>query len=588
MMLLRSCLRRSATVLAGLVVCIALFIAVSACDGGAERDAGVSTVGREDAGTPVGERLAVAEPVVACASLEAFDLTAIGGDGSRVESAALGTHEDVPVCEIDGILAPEIGFKLVLPMETWTQRYLQVGCGGLCGRISLNAGAADGCMPLETGQFAVASTDMGHEGPSGDFGRDPQKRIDYAYRGVHLTAVAAKALIAEFYGRPAAYSYFSGCSDGGREALMEAQRFPDDFDGIVAGAPAMNVQVQNSFYHAWQALSNTGDDGAPILVADRLAILHDAAVAACDEIDGLKDGLITDPRSCEFDPVSVECPDGRAAGGCLSAAEAEAARRLYAGPRDAETGLPLTLGGPQPGSELTWAGVFVPRQREDRIFSATIALDALRNVIFEENPPDDYALDDLGFDSETFDAVKALHGLYAATDPDLGEFASAGGKLILWHGWSDPHISPINTIAYYEAVEALLGADRTTSMVRLFLFPGVGHCRGGDGPDRFDLLTPVMEWVENGQAPDAVIASQEREAAPERSRPVFPYPDVAVFRGQGSPDQASSFIAGEGAPGPASYDWMGRDLFAPGHRLDCTAENGELVCKPAATRRQVR
>jgi hypothetical protein len=188
-----------------------------------------------------------------CADLLELDLTDIGGVGSRVTHAAGAQDRGVAVCVVEGTLAPSIGFRVQLPQTIWTGRYLQVGCGGLCGQVSLRVGAAEGCAPLGAGGFAIASTDMGHQGQGGEFGRDPQKREDFAHRGVHATAVAAKKLIRAFYGREAERSYFSGCSDGGREALVEAQRYPEDFDGIVAGAPAMNFQVQNSLYHAWQA-----------------------------------------------------------------------------------------------------------------------------------------------------------------------------------------------------------------------------------------------------------------------------------------------------------------------------------------------
>jgi len=190
--------------------------------------------------------LEVVRPSRTCSSLLTLDLASIGGSGSRVTSASVqDTDQGVTVCNVEGTLAPSIGFRVQLPLDGWTQRYLQVGCGGLCGRISLRPDAVAGCVPFESGRFVVASTDMGHQGNGGTFGANPQQRADFAHRGVHLTARAAKALIKTFYDRAPAYSYFSGCSDGGREALIEAQRYPDDFDGIVAGAPAMNFQVQN-------------------------------------------------------------------------------------------------------------------------------------------------------------------------------------------------------------------------------------------------------------------------------------------------------------------------------------------------------
>jgi hypothetical protein len=498
----------------------------------------------------------------ACADLLSVDLTEVGGTGSRVTSATRAEDRGVAVCAVEGTLAPAIGFKVQLPLHTWAGRYLQAGCGGLCGQASLRVGAADGCAPLAGGGFVIASTDMGHQGMGGEFGKDPQKREDFAHRGVHLTAVAAKKLIRAFYGRDAERSYFTGCSDGGREALVEAQRYPSDFDGIVAGAPALNFQVQNSLYHAWQARSNTGPDGRAILAATRLSLLHEAVVGQCDALDGQVDGLIADPRACHFDPGSLACPAAAAdTTRCLTVAEVEAVRRLYEGPRDAATGQRLTIGGPQPGSELAWAGVFVPGSAGGPIFSERIALDALRNLVFETNPPADFGLSDVHFDEATFDRLRPHHPLFDATDPDLTAFAARGGKLVLWHGWADPHISPINTIAYHEAVERTMGKGRAAAFERLYLLPGVDHCAGGEGPSLVDLLTPVMDWVEKGAAPDAILTRSPGPAS--RTRPVYAYPALARYSGKGDPNDASSYSRGDALFTAAPPAWAGADFYQP-------------------------
>ncbi len=435
-------------------------------------------------------RLAVVKPVSACSALTGVDLNDIGGQGSRVLSASESMRNDVAVCAVEGRLAPQINFRLELPTGTWAQRYLQVGCGGLCGNINSTVRAADGCKPLDTGAFAVASTDMGHQAADNHFGDDPQKRADFAHRGVHLTALASKKLITAFYGRKAEYAYFSGCSDGGREALIEAQRYPDDFDGIIAGAPALNFQVQKTLYHGWMARSNRGADGKPILLASRLPLLHKAVLAQCDVLDGQIDGLVSDPRICHFDPAVLQCKTAADTANCLSAEEVAAVRRFYEGSKDLVSGEHLTLGGPQPGSELAWAGVFVPVSADQPVYSETSALEAIRNVVFEKNPSADFDLNALNFDKKTFDQLRPLHALYDATNPDLSPFASRGGKLILWHGWADPNISPLNTLAYHEAVEAQMGKTRTEAFSRLYMLPGVYHCGGGEGPSLVDLLTP--------------------------------------------------------------------------------------------------
>ncbi|RZT09156.1 feruloyl esterase [Duganella sp. CF402] len=502
--------------------------------------------------------LGVVRPTQNCNKLLQLDLTEIGGAGSRITTAQETSKDGVTVCAVEGTLAPSIGFVVQLPVQTWTQRYLQLGCGGLCGRASLDVAAADGCVPLTAGGFVTAASDMGHRGMGGDFGQDPQKRADFAYRGVHLTAVAAKKLIRAYYGQAPRYSYFNGCSDGGREALVEAQRYPDDFNGIIAGAPAMNFQVQNSLYHGWQARSNSDGQGKAILTAARLPLLHAAVLKQCDALDGQSDGLIADPRACRFDPAPLQCADGQPGADCLGAAEVDAARKLYDGPRDAATGQRLTAGGPQPGSELSWAGVFVPRSANEPIFSERIALDALRNLVFETNPAASYSLKDLAFDLATFQRLTPLHALYDATNPDLSAFAKAGGKLILWHGWSDPHISPLNTIAYHEAVQAYMGKEQAAAFERLYLLPGVYHCGGGEGPSAIDLLTPAMRWVEGQQAPQGVVASQSN-----RSRPVFPYPLQARYDGAGHPDAAASYQPAAPAASYASPAWAGSGFYAP-------------------------
>lgn len=549
--------------------------------------------------------VAVVKPVKSCDALAALDISDIGGAGSKLSKAELVTRNGKQVCAVEGTMAPTIGFKATLPVDSWTQRYLQIGCGGLCGRISMEAGAAEGCQPLKDEGFVIASTDMGHAGQSSEFGNDPQKREDFAYRAVHLTAVLSKKLIKEFYGRPQAYAYFNGCSDGGREALMEAQRYPDDFDGIIAGAAALNFLTQNAVYHAWQAAANTGADGKPVLVASRLPILHQAVLKQC----GAVDNVINDPRQCQVDLAPLQCKTDDTSN-CLSAAEISTVRRLYDGPRDPASGKRLTIGGPLPGSELAWAGVFVPNSKEAGIFSAMVSAQVVQNLAYPVNPPAGYQVE---FTEAGFNKLRAMHPLYDATNPDLSRFAKAGHKLILWHGLSDQHISPLNTIAYHHAVEQLMGAQQTAAFERLFLFPGVQHCGGGEGLSGIDLLTPMLDWVEQGRAPEQIVAHTaaprkgpgsfgaplaggppggpagaargaspgmppqgmppgpppgampEAPAAPtlQQSRPVYAYPYLAVYNGSGDRNVASSYRRSEQ---PARYeipDWLGADFFKP-------------------------
>ena len=332
--------------------------------------------------------LDVVRPTTTCAALATVDLSTIGGAGSKVTTAMETTNAaGQPVCAVEGTLAPAITFAVQLPTEHWTQRYLQIGCGGLCGSMGGSVGAADGCAPLNAGGFVLAATDMGHQDQDGTFGKDPAKRADFAHRAQHVTAVAAKALIQAFYGQPQRYAYFSGCSDGGREALIEAQRYPEDFNGIIAGAGALNFIVQNAVFHAWQARANVGADGKPVLLAARLPLLHAAVITACDALDGLEDGLISNPLVCRFDPAILQCPAAaNDTSACLTAAEIAVVRKLYDGPRDAATGTSLTPGGPQYGSELAWAGVYVPEAADGAIFSEKVSLPVLRNMVFVPDP----------------------------------------------------------------------------------------------------------------------------------------------------------------------------------------------------------
>lgn len=554
--------------------------------------------------------LPTVQPVRGCGDLQNMDVTPIGGAGSRITKASETTSNGTTVCSVEGTLAPSIGFRVDLPTKTWTQRYMQLGCGGLCGRTSLQVGVADRCPTFEAGGFVLASTNMGHEGQDTAWGADPQKRADFAYRSLHVTSLAAKALIQRFYGQAERFAYFNGCSDGGREALIMAQRFPTDFNGIIAGAAAMNFQVQNSLYHGWQARSNTGSDGNPILLAPRLPILHRAVVTACDALDGEKDGLIAAPGLCRFDPTTVQCKAGAAdTTRCLTAAEVEVARKFYSGPRDPKTGERLTVGGPQFGSELAWAGVYVPQAAGQPIFSSMVAMQAMQHLIFEQDPPADIKLTDLQFTRATFDKVRARHPLFDATSPDLSAFAARGGKLIIWHGWADPHISPINSIAYHEAVRRQMGAAKADSFERLYLLPGVYHCSGGEGPSLVDLVTPITAWVERGEAPDAIVTRQDTNprgngfgqpggpprgsaGAPmalpleagrvptgmgpppgmaplpsvpvtARSRPVYPYPYIAEYKGSGDPNAASSYRQGKPLALTTIPEWAGADFYRP-------------------------
>jgi hypothetical protein len=543
--------------------------------------------------------LIAVKPVTGCETLANANIDAAVGAETKISSAG-AVHEGpgAGYCRVQGVVTPAVKFEVRMPLAGWTQRYVQTGCGGLCGHLDIRLDKADTCKPALNGEFALASTDMGHEGGmDGSWGHDNyQARIDFAYRGVHVTTLAAKALIERYYGRKARYSYFFGCSDGGREALMEAQRFPEDFNGIAAGAPAMNFTTQNSFYHGWNALMNRDAKGQPILTADKLPVLHRAVIEQCDAADGLRDGLISDPVRCHPDLSAITCPAGKDSDSCLTAAQVRVAAEIYRGAHDA-SGRGLVIDGPMPGSEINWVGVYVPPPGESRTMSAMTAEGTIKNLDSDPNPPAGFSLDALRFDAATFEATTRLHGLYDATDTDLAPFHKAGGRLILWHGLADPHISPMNTVAYYEGLRHTLGSAAVDDFARLYLFPGGSHCGGGEGPFNFDLVSAMLAWVEDNQAPRALLASHvagSRGAPPpgmpplssagnapkvDRTRPVYPYPQVATYAGHGSIDDSANFQQSPGKAWPVNEAWYGAEFFAGHARLWCDGKGSRFECR---------
>ncbi len=544
-------------------------------------------------------------PVMDCAALAQADLTKVADAPMHVTAAVpVMDGQPAPYCKVTGYVEPKVNFEIHLPLSTWTQRYLQTGCGGLCGNLNLRPMAASGCAPADHGELATAATDMGHKSSDAGWEDDARLMIDFAYRGQHVTAVAAKALITKYYGQAPKYSYFNGCSDGGREALMEAQRYPGDFNGIVAGAPAMNFITQNTFYHAWNARTNSGTSAETVLTADKLPVLHAAALAACDELDGLKDKVIGDPRACKFDPAVTQCKAGQDPGACLTAAQVDIARKIYQGANDGK-GQQLVISGPVAGSEMAWSGVYVPQAPGGRIGSTGYSTEVIQYMAFAKNPP---TLADFKFDEATFKIIAPMHAVYDATDPNLKPFAGAGGKLILWHGWSDGDISPLNTINYYKAMQDAMGVDAAAKFARLYVLPGVQHCGGGDGTADVDWLSPIMAWTERGAAPNALLGSHRpqparggpgsapgaqgaaggRGAAPaaqlpvDRTRPVYPYPMVARYKGTGNPDEAANFEgAAPKAPMPEKFNWLGASFYSSGYQQWCTATGKDLNCSAA-------
>jgi hypothetical protein len=546
------------------VTASALALAGAACGGGGDSSP-------PPASTPA--PLAIVAPSATCASLASVNLTDVGGVGSTITSATEGNitvnGAAVRYCTVEGTLAPTVGFRVRLPIDSWTQRVLHVGCGGLCGSISASVepGTSYGCPLVQSGGFVISSSNMGHTNADVNWSQDPQKRVDFAYRGVHVTTLAAKKLTQAYYGQREKFSYFVGCSDGGREGLMAAQRFADDYDGIIAGAPAFLFNIQNSLHHGWMARSNRDNGlttGNVVLYPAKAAVLHSAVVAACDALDGQTDGLLSDPRLCQFDPATIQCAAGAAdTSACLTATEVATVNKFYNGPRDPGTNRRILVGGPQYGSELEWDGVFVPSTDvvTNRVGSDNFVAGA-RYVIFPDATPP--AIDDFEFTEAYVNRLRTRHPLNDATSPDLSAFRNAGGKLLLWHGWSDQHISPVNTIAYYEAMQRTMGQTSMDGFMRMYLAPGVGHCSGGEGLPNMDLVSAMVDWVEKGTVPDAIATRRtDGTGAVTSTRPMYPYPALARYNGTGDPNAAASYSKGAALYTAPTPDWTGTDFFDP-------------------------
>ncbi len=440
-------------------------------------------------------QLDVVRPALSCEALAGRTFTA---DGSPVRvSSASPSSNGAPNCVVQGYVAPQVKFELRLPMDRWTQRMLFTGCGGFCGAIRIGAPAAEGCAPVVNGTFALVSSNLGHEAQGDDAvwaSGNPQGVLDFGSRGVHVTALAARAIIAAYYGQSPTYSYFSGCSDGGREAMMEAQRFPGDFNGIVAGAPVINVTANNSIYHSWIVQNLLARDGSKLISDAVLTSVNDAVIQRCDGLDGAKDGIVALPERCDFQPEQLICRQP-GTNNCLTREQAGRIAALYAGPVS-QAGVPLYFGLPL-GSERTWNSQAVGSAAFARNFT---------NYLARAPETGERSAWDIRYDRASIADFDYNAKVMNALDPDLGAFQEAGGKLIMWHGWSDVAVPPGSSISYTGKVRGQLGKARASSFIRLYMLPGVNHCGGGAGPDKIDLLTSVMKWVEDGIPPETVRA----------------------------------------------------------------------------------
>lgn len=466
----------------------------------------------------------------------------------QIEAASIAASSAAPAfCQVKGLLNPEIAFEVSLP-DKWNGRFYMIGNGGHAGealddpmRISQRNAA------LKVG-FAVAQTNTGHDArkePGATFVlSNPQKAIDYAYRAVHLTATTAKDITNYYYGKLISYAYWNSCSNGGRQGLIEAQRYPDDFNGIVANAPWLD-QTGFTIGAMWnqKALSEV-----PVTEA-KMALVADKVMAKCDAVDGLKDRLIDDPRNCKFDPLRdvPACNTGTDGPDCLTTAQAEAIAKVYSGPMS--SGKPF-FPGFEPGSEALipnffgggtssgWMNMIVSAQPGGKPADFGLAENTMRYLVHKPPQPD--------YDYRTFDFDRDIHmldewgKLADAKDPDLSKFRKRGGKLLISYGWADSILQPMMGVNYYEQAVAKNGPD-TKDFFRLFMVPGMSHCSGGIGPDQYDPMTAIINWVEKDQAPKSIMASRVEKNKVVRTRPLCPYPQVARYSGQGSVDDAANF-----------------------------------------------
>lgn len=472
-------------------------------------------------------------PAMKCEALAARGF----GDEVKIRSAALvAAKGNLPEhCDVRGVIWPEAGFAIKLPTE-WNDRFEMVGNGGTAGTVSM--GGVDGAVRKG---FASSSTDTGHNAvkePLATFAYETpanpnarRKFLDFAWLSVHETAVLSKQVIQAYYGAAPKYSYWVGCSTGGRQGLQEAQRFPEDFDGLVIGAPGL-YNTGNALRRVWVGQSQVGAGAIP---AEKLPLLTKAIYEKCDALDGLKDGLIDDPRRCAF-KASRDVPKcaGKDGADCFTSAQIGALEKIYGGPRDSK-GRQL-FPGEAVGSEPVWPDNFIapnktvlPRSESQMKFD-----------MLDPSPGPSWNYTMFDFDKDPPRLERAAAELNPR-NTDLAPLKRRGGKIVQYSGWADQQVNPFPGIEYYESVSKRLGDAPTREFYRLFMVPGMFHCNGGPGCNTADWLGVAMEWVEKGTAPEQVTGAHVEKGTTTRTRPLCPYPQVARYKGAGSIDEAGNF-----------------------------------------------
>jgi hypothetical protein len=444
-------------------------------------------------------------------------------------------------CQVLGYVAPQNKFELRLPLPAqWNQKLHLTPCAGFCGLIgsnSLNPALAKG--------YASFTGNGGHDGTFGFDGvwaaNSPNLQEDFAWRHNHVITVAAKAIATKFYGQPIARSYMAGCSKGGHGALMEAQRFPEDFDGLIAAAPVYDL-TGRVMAGAWWAKAVSDDQRGSILNNAVAETVQKSVLARCSAQAGVDEGLVTDPVACDWRPEMIACPADKSDAGCLTPRQVNAIKKMMS-PFVNSKGEVIYAYPDIAGTATEWAGWHYGRGNpaSPRAYANYILHDQFLRYMADPTVRKD--VDPLTFDPDKDPAsLERARKLYDATSPDLRAFKARGGKLLMWHGLSDASILASSSVGYYQSVEKLMGGRAATQdFFRLFLIPGVHHCGGGPGLSDFDALTLLENWVEKGQPPDVLLASRKVDGVTERTRPIYPYPILARYSGKGDPKQAASF-----------------------------------------------
>ena len=568
-----------------LVTAVIVLTTAGITGAGAPRSATAATRAKT---APRAAAAATVAPVIACGQLASDDFSNVPGAPTVVLSATQASG----ICQVAGYIAPQEQFLLTLPVSGYTGRYLQQGCGGLCGLDILGSAGPGGtassadsaseapaaaAAPVSAraaagGGMAMAFDNQGHIGGEADgvwAKDDPALRVSFGYASEHALAQAAKAILAAYYGKPPAFSYYDGGSDGGHEALVEAQRYPHDFNGILAGDPG-NIEAQLlGVVPAWLVAVNTGPDGREVLTSEKLPALQAAVIKAC----GNTRGLIEDTRSCDFNPATIQCPVGVNNSSCLTAAQVTVVREFYLGPNDGH-GHYLYPGGEPYGSELAWAGVAVDPAADTTWPADTLAYQIgttyLKYMGYWRNPPASFSLSDFHFTVADYNKLLPLAGIYDATDPDLSAFQRAGAKLIIYQGWADEKISPFGTVDYYHAVVKHAGGFAASQdFSRLYMIPDQNHGLSNGSPQvnpmeaKSILLSSLQKWVEQGTAPGSFSFPLLHPTAQLRAISVQPLNPLSPPPG--------------GARGlNTQYHWIGQ--FRPGDERWCSTQGMDLVC----------